>query len=311
MKRKLRITIMLAPLVAALFCPALAGAAVPGAIFTTTVDGSIVNANVQYPTKCDVYLNGGPGNNAPAGAAGLGAGYYYFQVTDPSGQTLLSTDAVANRRLHVSTSGVIDEYSGNGGPLHPTGVSRDHPELGGITIRLANAACPSDYLNTPNGGGVYKVWATPVADFAGDPALVDNDCGKGCYHGFVPSKSKTDNFKVVATTATFCLTVKKELVGGDGTSNPGMHWPMQLTDPSGVTNNSFTNDTDGSVTTCGLVAGTYTVAEVTRSGFDVAGLKVNGAVLPAQGIYSFLWSARSPNPFVVVFQNKYGAIGPE
>ena len=45
-----------------------------GAIFTTTVDGSIVNENVHYEAKEDVYLDGGPGPNAPVGAAGLPAG---------------------------------------------------------------------------------------------------------------------------------------------------------------------------------------------------------------------------------------------
>ena len=63
----------------------LSVAAAPrGAIFTTTVDGSAVNANL-YESKCSVYLDGGPGPNAPAGAAGLPDGEYYFQVTDPSG----------------------------------------------------------------------------------------------------------------------------------------------------------------------------------------------------------------------------------
>jgi hypothetical protein len=309
MKRIFSITVILTACLASLIVPG-AVAATPGAIFTTAVDGSIVNANVQYATKCDVYLNGGPGNNAPAGAAGLPEGDYYFQVTDPSGQTLLSTDVVANRRLHVSASGVIDAYTGNGGPAHPIGTSRNHPELGGITIRLANASCPVDYLDSPNGGGVYKVWATPVANFVGDSALVDNACGNGCFHGFVPSKSKTDNFKVVPTTATFCLTVVKQLIDGDGVATPGTHWAMRLTDYAGVTNNLFTNDTDGSVTTCGLVAGTYTVAEVPRPGYDVMGLLVNGAVLPPQGIYAFLWTTKSPDPFVVVFRNQ-GVIGPQ
>ena len=118
-------------------------AAVPGAVFTTTADGSVVNANL-YPSKCDVYLNGGPGPNAPAHAAALPAGDYFFQVTDPSGQTLLSTDAVSNRRFTVSAAGVITAYTGVGGPVHPTGISQDHPELGAITIQLANTGCPND-----------------------------------------------------------------------------------------------------------------------------------------------------------------------
>src|SRR4051812_29981340 len=87
-------------LILATFLTASAQAAPPlsGAIFTTFPDGSIVNANVQYTSKCQVYLDGGPGPNAPAGAAGLPAGDYYFQVTDPSGKKLLSTDSVSNRR---------------------------------------------------------------------------------------------------------------------------------------------------------------------------------------------------------------------
>jgi hypothetical protein len=308
---KVGISGLLAPLVASFFWQVPAGAAVPGAIFTTDVNGSIVNANVQYASKCDVYLDGGPGNHAPAGAAGLPSGDYYFQVTDPNGQTLLSTDPVSNRRLHVSSSGVIDAYTGTGGPVHPTGIDQDHPELGAITIRLANSNCPADYLNSPNGGGVYKVWVTPVADFAGDPSAVDNSCGNGCFHGFVASKSKTDNFKVVPTTPTFCLTVLKKLVDSSGVVTPGFNWSMQLTDNVGVTKQFSTNNTDGSATICSLVAGPYTVAEVPVSGSTVVGLQVNGAVLPAQSIYSFLWSTTSPSPFVVVFQNTQMPIGPQ
>ena len=75
-----------------------------GAIFTTDITGGVVNQN-QYSTKCGpsgVYLDGGPGPSAPPTAAGLPDGDYYFQVTDPSGKTLLSTDAVQFRVLTVS-----------------------------------------------------------------------------------------------------------------------------------------------------------------------------------------------------------------
>src|SRR5688500_20193217 len=72
-----------------------------GAIFTTLANGGAVNAN-QYESKCAVYLDGGPGPNAPAGAAGLPDGEYYFQITDPSGKQLLSTDIVSNRRFRGS-----------------------------------------------------------------------------------------------------------------------------------------------------------------------------------------------------------------
>jgi hypothetical protein len=62
-----------------------------GAIFTTTPAGDIVNENVRYQSKEEVFLDGGPGPNAPRTAAALPAGLYYFQVTDPSGKCLLSS----------------------------------------------------------------------------------------------------------------------------------------------------------------------------------------------------------------------------
>jgi hypothetical protein len=280
-----------------------AAAPLPGAIFTTVADGTIVNANTQYTSKCAVYLDGGPGANAPAKAAGLPSGDYFFQVTDPSGQTLLSTDVVNNRRFHVSTNGVISAYTGTGGAPHPIGMDQVHPELGSITIGLANTTCPADYLDTPNSGGVYKAWVTPVANFVGDPSQVDNACGNGCFHGFASSTSKTDNFKVKPTMATFCLSVAKQIVDQWGTS-PGGGWPIAVTDSAGVVNNFFTNNTDGTLSVCGLVAGSYTVAEDPQ-GFSVIGLIVNGVALPAQPLYSFSWAAGQPAP-AVVFQNQPG-----
>ena len=76
-----------------------------GAIFTTLSDGSEVNANI-YPDRESVYLDGGPAPGAPQGAAGLDDDTYVFQVTDPSGHTLLSTDAAKCRRFTVS-GGII------------------------------------------------------------------------------------------------------------------------------------------------------------------------------------------------------------
>ncbi len=279
-------------------------AALPGAIFTTVADGTVVNANTQYTSKCDVYLNGGPGAHAPAKAAGLPAGEYFFQVTDPSGRTLLSTDVVNNRRFQVSAAGVITAYTGTGGPVHPTGIDQTNPpELAAITIRLANTDCPADYLDSPNAGGVYKVWVTPVASFVGDPYQVDNTCGNGCFHGFAASASKTDNYKVQVTTATFCLSVAKELLEYE-TSRPGTHWPISLTDPNGGSNNYYTNDTDGTLQICGLVAGNYTAAELPVDGYEVIGLEVNGELMPdAQPTYSFAWTAGQPAP-QILFRNR-------
>jgi hypothetical protein len=149
-----------------------------GAVFTTFWDGSRVNAN-NFDYATDVYLDGGPGANAPADAAALPAGDYVFQVTDPSGKTLLSTDAPECRTFHVDEEGLISTVGDPSGCGHVTGYDVDH---GAVTVQLY----PFD--DTSNAGGVYKVWVTPLEQF--DPA-------GGKYHGFTPSGSKTDAFKVV------------------------------------------------------------------------------------------------------------------
>src|SRR4051794_5922443 len=140
----------------------LAGGTPPsGAIFTTLPDGSEVNFNI-YSSKELVYLDGGPGPGAPATAAGLDDDTYVFQVTDPSGKTLLSTDAAACRRFTVS-GGIITSVVAAGGCQHPTGLDIDH---GAATVKLM------PYLDTPNNGGVYKAWATTESNYlAGCSAL--------------------------------------------------------------------------------------------------------------------------------------------
>ena len=292
--------------------PAHAAPPLSGAIFTTTVDGSIVNANVQYQSKCDVYLDGGPVPNAPVGAAGLPAGDYYFQVTDPSGKKLLSTDPVSNRRFTVSAAGIITAYTGAGGPAHPTGTN---PNDGAVTIQLANNTCPTDFLDTPNNGGVYKAWVTPVGDgtlagggFVGDPTKVDNDCGNGCFHGFLPARSKTDNFKVKgAKTATFCLGVEKLITDGK-TSSLTTGWKFTVTDSLGVSNDYFTSGAKETCTVPDLVQGSYTVTEsliFNGSTYTVVGLNVNGKDLPPSSTYAFNWTPGKPEP-LIIWTNELG-----
>jgi len=164
-----------------------------GALFTTVADGSEVNFNI-YPSKDAVYLDGGPGPGAPQGAAGLDDDTYVFQVTDPSGKTLLSQDA-ARCRQFVVTNGIISSVVVTGCE-HVTGSDIDH---GATTVQLM------PYADTPNNGGEYKAWVVRVDDFlAGCAALgAANglnvvDCGQspGNFHGFVPRHTKTDNFKV-------------------------------------------------------------------------------------------------------------------
>jgi len=154
-----------------------------GAIYTTLPDGQIVNANL-FPDKESVYLNGGPqGMNS----AGLPAGEYYFQVTDPSGTVLLSTDDIRNRRLLVAVNGGgAGVVSGSlPDPADPIGF----PGHANGSFNGANGSTPVQlmpYDDTPNNGGEYKVWLTPVSRYA--PGFGTN--------GFLGAWSKTDNFKV-------------------------------------------------------------------------------------------------------------------
>lgn len=138
-----------------------------GAIWTTTADGSVVNANI-YASKEDVYLNGGPQGCCTCG--GLPDDNYYFQVTDPAGQVLLSTDDVTERAFQV-TGGVITLYQGT----HVTATGK----CSSTTIQLM------PYDDTPNPGGEYKAWVTPISQY--DPTAGN--------FGFKNAK-KTDNFKV-------------------------------------------------------------------------------------------------------------------
>jgi len=188
---------ILAVLILALSVPARAQ--LSGAIFTTDVNGSEVNANI-YPSKDAVYLTGGPPRGAPQTAAGLPDGTYVFQVTDPSGKHLLSTDPAKCRQFTVA-NGIITGVVNVGGCQHATGTDLDEP--GAVTVQLI------PYLNTPNNGGEYKAWATPVANYLDgcntlgvSDGLDTVDCGDtgGDVHGFIPSHSKTDNFKVNSIT---------------------------------------------------------------------------------------------------------------
>jgi hypothetical protein len=248
---------------------ASAYAQLPGAIFTTVSDGTRVNANI-YPAKCGapgVWLDGGPGPNAPQTAAGLPDGNYYFQVTDPSGKTLLSTDAVANRQFQVTGGVIIGVFApGN----HNTALDTDHSAA---TVEL----CP--YLDTPNPGGVYKVWVTPVAQFLGDPNKVDNSCGRGCFHGFVPAFSKSDNFKVKGGAAGACLEMLKIIdVGGDGHGDVGtdylVNWPITIYDPLG-TSNVFWTPLVKECTFSQLVPGSYRIVEGDTNGTGTYSVTLN------------------------------------
>lgn len=189
MPRKALFATMVLPLLTtALVATALPSSAAPpgnlsGAIFTTDVTGAPVNLN-HYEFKQDVYLNGGPGINAPDDAAGLPAGTYSFQVTNPNGRVLLSQDDVSCRQFTVDESGVIQTVVAGAGCTTGAHATGSDAEDQGITVQLF------PYADTPNPGGVYKVWVSLTSQL---------DCNApGNKNCFVPRYSKTDNFKVKA-----------------------------------------------------------------------------------------------------------------
>jgi hypothetical protein len=146
------------------------------AIFTTTKDGTVVNQNV-YALSPDVYVSGGPQN---ATSSGLPDGKYYFQVTDPSGHTLLSTDIALCRQLFVS----------GGRVMGATGPSCKH--LNG-TFDPASGTLPVQvfpYAATPNAGNEFKVWLIAQTESTSislvDPNVIIFD----------QADARTDNFKV-------------------------------------------------------------------------------------------------------------------
>jgi hypothetical protein len=225
----------------------VASANVSGAIYTTTIGGTTVNGNI-YDNKGDVYLSGGPQNK---NAGGLDDGTYYFQVTDPSGAVLLSTDDVTCRQI-VVLNGVADGVPAGSPPAtclagvyHATGV----PDIlnGAITVQLM------PYNDTPNNGGEYKAWVTPIADYnacGAVPAPSNNFC-------FVSSNTKTDNFKVKLPNTAYITVCKFQACTlSDDTGTCAGSPPT--TDPllSGWTINATGADQKSEVTTSGFGSAT-------------------------------------------------------
>jgi hypothetical protein len=237
--------------------------AISGAIYTSKNDGTQVNGNL-YEFKADVYLNGGPPPSAPCTSGGMNDGDYYFQVTNPSGSLLLSSDDISNRKFRVS-GGVITQNLGAPAP-HANGTGKCP---GSISIQLI----PFD--DTDNPGGEYKVWVTRVSDYE-DPAVGNN--GAGPNFGFVGGHIKTDNFKVEELDEpppppppngdTFSISGKKfydaNVNGVLDVGEVGIPlWQIYLNDQGGDTlDSNTTTDLDGDYEFPNLPAGTYDVCEL-------------------------------------------------
>ena len=164
-------------------------APLPGAIFTTDFNCNGTDLNI-YASKADVYVDGGP---AHMGAAGLPAGEYYIQVTEPDG-TLLGTSIGTNDETPV----VVNAQGEFVSCYKLVDVVRAASNPGPYPV------APDGYDTTSNPGGEYKVWVSRVSDFAND-------------------ETKTDNFKVKTDTVqTGTLNVFKYYdTDTSGTFNAG------------------------------------------------------------------------------------------
>jgi hypothetical protein len=173
----------------------IGGGGPTGAIFTTVPDGSIVNENVRYRDKREVYLDGGPRGGSPQTAAGLDDGDYVFQITDPSGKFLLSQDKSECRLMRVRDGVIVtlldrdpttkaltphsasDACHTNDAPTPPaTAQKTDFGATGkhDTNVDVDFGAAPANaiviqmmpYANTPNPGGVYKAWISKIDEYA-------------------------------------------------------------------------------------------------------------------------------------------------
>ncbi len=212
-----------------------------GSLSTTNDLGTVVNQNL-YDSKADVYINGGPANNCDSG---LPDGDYYFQVTDPSGSPLLSTDDITKREVAVS-GGVITGNANAGD--HAYGTQTGPCSM--TTIQII------PYNDTPNPAGEYKVWITPVGKY---------DTNLSGTFGFINNESKTDNFKVKLENAAEIHGMKFHDLNANGVKDQGEEglagWTIVLTLPDQSTEEVVTGQ-DGTYEFTNLVPGDYIVCEM-------------------------------------------------
>jgi len=156
-----------------------------GAIFTTNQPGSTVNENI-YQGAQDVYVNGGPNNTSSHGLPPNEV--FYFEVTDPSGKVLLSSDPVNCRQVLTNAEGrVFGAYAGDG-CVHEVG--HVDSSNGSLSVKLW------PFNRTPNVGSEYKViFVRKTA-----PGVSVEEDGR--HLDYPRSATKSDNFKVLTYTGS-------------------------------------------------------------------------------------------------------------
>lgn len=200
---------------------------ISGLAFTTNPQGG---SQELFASTADVHLAGGPRPGANCAAPGLPDGSYFFQVTDVSGELLLSSDDILQRVVTVQ-GGVITGATAGG-----------HTTLPGPCSSQVVALAP--FAALPALDGECRVWMTRVDRYAP---------GQGV-HGFVPEFSKADTFKVATAgplppqtkfhgTAAYDVNGNGvyDVVGAGEVPNPG--WKIALV-TDGASAQTFT-DADG------------------------------------------------------------------
>ena len=246
-------------LASALMAGPASAAAIHGALFTTDASAN-VNVN-QYPTKADVYLSGGPGPNAPCTAAGMDDGVYVYQITNPSGTVILSSDDISHREFTVSGGVIVS--------------ANDHPTVPGLCGGVGVQMVPFD--DTPNNGGVYKAWVTRKSDYLANG------------NTFKPGSTKTDNFHVaepaiVPQTADI-VVYKFYDANANGAWDPDevplFNWAMNVQNSDASVNvTQLTVSPDGLTTFAGLdpAGNPFSVTEGTAGGtWHQSASIINGA----------------------------------
>jgi serine-aspartate repeat-containing protein C/D/E len=258
------------------FCSLPALAQVPGAVTTTTESGA---AQTVFADKSDAFFTAGPTSTPCAATQFVNDGQYYFQVTDLSGTTLLSSDP-ASERIVTIRNGVLFSYDGH---THETDTVEGIDEQTGETVEtVAHGPCGAlsvglaPFRDAGSRDASYLLWLTPIARFSGDPTQIDPVCGDGCFHGFRPESSLTSAFRVEDKRFcedSFCVSgVKFEDRNGNGlrdSGEPGLPGiEIRAEGESGARRSGLTGS-DGAFQVCGLSHGQdFRITEAVPFGFQ-------------------------------------------
>ncbi len=262
-------------LLALALCALPAQAQVPGSI--RTLEGGGGPSRV-FSDREDVFLTVGSAGSPCQSADFLSDGTYYFQVTDISGQHLLSTDAASARRFKV-TSGLLDTSPTPGSPpTSPPVVTQTHA-IGPSSACGSSSISLSPFDDGGAGQAGYLVWITPASQFVGPTDTPGNECGTGCFHGFRTDFSRILAFRVEDKRncqPTFCVSgVKFADSNGNGIRDAGETGiagvEIRAEGGPGPTLTGLTG-ADGSFQICGLAEGAgYHVTERVPFGYSQTG----------------------------------------